>query len=128
MKRIALIGSTGYIGTQTLQIVEKYPDKFKIVSLTANENSELLIAQAKKFKPEYAGICDGKQYRKVRDALLCEVGCGAECLKVAASVNCDIVLVAVVGCVGLNDRCACEQRIARRRRQARYNPSARKRC
>ncbi|MCI8595953.1 MAG: 1-deoxy-D-xylulose-5-phosphate reductoisomerase [Clostridia bacterium] len=101
MKRIALIGSTGYIGTQTLQIVEKYPDKFKIVSLTANENSELLIAQAKKFKPEYAGICDCKQYRKVRDALLCEVGCGAECLKVAASVNCDIVLVAVVGCVGL---------------------------
>ncbi len=101
MKRIAIIGSTGYIGTQALQIVEKYPDKFKVAALTANSNSELLIAQAKKFKSDYAGICNADEYRKVKDSLACEVGCGTECLKDAASVDCDIVLVAVVGCVGL---------------------------
>lgn len=101
MKRISVIGSTGFIGTQALQVVEKHPDKFKVVALTANTNSELLVAQAEKFKPEYAGICNESRFAKVKSALGCEVGCGDECLTRAASIDCDIVLVSVVGCVGL---------------------------
>ncbi|MCI8459265.1 MAG: 1-deoxy-D-xylulose-5-phosphate reductoisomerase [Clostridia bacterium] len=101
MKRIAILGSTGFIGTQALQIIEKYPDKFRVVALTANDNASLLVAQAQKFSPEYVGIANEKHYTQVKSALGCRVGCGAACLREAASVACDVVLVAVVGCVGL---------------------------
>lgn len=101
MKRISIIGSTGFIGTQALQIIEKYPDKFKAVALTANDNAELLAAQAQKFKPEYVGICNEKLYSQVCNSVNCDTGCGEECLVAAASVDCDIVLVSVVGCIGL---------------------------
>ena len=51
MKHISILGSTGSIGTQTLDIVRNFPDEFKIVGLTANKNSELLLKQIKEFKP-----------------------------------------------------------------------------
>ena len=104
MKRIAVLGSTGFIGTQALQVIENHPDKFEVVALTANSSADLLVAQAKKFRPEYVGVCDKKAYADVRDALggeRCEIGCGDDCLIRAATCDCDVVLVAVVGCVGL---------------------------
>ncbi len=101
MKKIAIIGSTGFIGKQALQIVDKYPEKFKVAALTANKNVDLLVAQAKKYVPDYVGICDEKYYADVKNSLCCTVGCGESALTDAASVDCDIVLVSVVGCVGL---------------------------
>ncbi|MDE6398848.1 MAG: 1-deoxy-D-xylulose-5-phosphate reductoisomerase, partial [Clostridiales bacterium] len=102
MKRIAILGSTGFIGTQALQIIEKYPDRFRAVALTANDNAELLAAQAKKFCPDYVGICNENKYDLLQRNVTCRTGCGVECLTEAASVDCDIVLAAVVGCAGLH--------------------------
>ena len=102
MKRISIVGSTGSIGTQALQVIENHPEEFELVAITANTNSDLLIAQANKFKPRYVGICDENAYKSVRSAVQCEVGCGVRALTDAAAIDCDIVLVSVVGCVGLN--------------------------
>ena len=102
MKRIAVLGSTGFIGTQALQIIENYPDRFRVVALTANDNAQLLATQAKKFRPEYVGICNESKYVEVKSSVSCRTGCGAQCLIEAASIECDVVLVAVVGCAGLN--------------------------
>ena len=52
MKRIAILGSTGSIGTQALEVVTAHPDQFKVMLLTAQNNTELLAAQARQFKPE----------------------------------------------------------------------------
>lgn len=101
MKRIAILGSTGFIGRQALQIVEKYPDRFRVAALTANENVPLLIEQAKKFSPDYVGICNEAHYAELKRQVRARVGCGEACLEEAASVDCDLVLVAVVGCAGL---------------------------
>ena len=101
MKRISVIGSTGSIGTQALQVIAKYPDKFRVVALTANENADLLISQARAFGAEYVGICNEKAYKKVSSELNCTVESGEDCLARAAAIDCDIVLVSVVGCAGL---------------------------
>lgn len=101
MKKIAIIGSTGFIGTQALQVIEKHPDKFQVVALTAHSSADLLISQANKFHAEYVGISDESAYKTVKAALKCKVGTGEACLSEAARVDCDIVLVAVVGCIGL---------------------------
>lgn len=101
MKRVAIIGSTGFIGTQALQVIQKHPEAFRVAALTAHTNAELLIEQAKRFSPEYVGIGDTARYAEVKDALRCKVGCGEACLTEAAAVDCDIVLVSVVGCAGL---------------------------
>jgi len=69
MKNIALLGSTGSIGRQTIEVVENNPDKFKIVAITANLNYNLLIRQAKQIKPKYVVIADEKYYKEVEAAL-----------------------------------------------------------
>ena len=56
-KRIAILGSTGSIGTQTLEVVEQNPDHFQVEVLTANNNVDLLVKQAKKFNPQYCSYC-----------------------------------------------------------------------
>lgn len=101
MKRISIIGSTGFIGRQALQIIQKHKDEFKVVALTANSSADLLISQAKEFKPEYVGICNEAHYGTVKNLLNCTVGSGENCLTEAAQIDSDIVLVAVVGCIGL---------------------------
>ena len=65
MKKIALFGSTGSIGTQTVDIIEKYPDKFRLVSCFANKNIDLLSAQAEKHEPEFIGLYDEASYKKL---------------------------------------------------------------
>jgi 1-deoxy-D-xylulose-5-phosphate reductoisomerase len=69
IKNIAVLGSTGSIGTQTLEVVNENPDKFRVSLLTANANANLLIAQALAFKPEHVAICDESKYQYVKDAL-----------------------------------------------------------
>ena len=62
MKQIAILGSTGSIGTQALQVIEEHPDQYETYVLTANNRVEELIAQARKFKPEAVVIANESKY------------------------------------------------------------------
>lgn len=104
-RKLAILGSTGSVGTQTLEVVELYPDHFSITVLTAGKNADLLIQQALKFKPSAIVVSDKSAYEKVKDALEgkgIEVNFGEEALiDVVQRDDIDIVLTAVVGAVGL---------------------------
>ncbi len=104
-KRIAVLGSTGSIGKQTLEVVEAYPDKFEISVLTANNNADLLIDQALKFKPNTVVITNENLHKKVADILWNEgikTFCGDKALEeVVEMEEIDIVLTALVGFSGL---------------------------
>ncbi len=104
-KRIAVLGSTGSIGKQTLEVVEAYPDKFEISVLTANNNADLLIDQALKFKPNTVVITNENLHKKVADILWNEgikTFCGDKALEEVVEMDeIDIVLTALVGFSGL---------------------------
>ena len=104
-KGIAILGSTGSIGTQALDVIEAYPAYFDLQVLTAGKNADLLIEQAKKFQPNSVVITDETQYQKVKDALWSEdihVYAGQEALcQVVESNEVHTVLTALVGYAGL---------------------------
>ena len=62
MKRICILGSTGSIGTQTLQVISEHPDLFEAYVLTANSRADLLIEQAKQYRPQCVVIADESKY------------------------------------------------------------------
>lgn len=105
MKQIAILGSTGSIGTQALDVISQHPDHFAAHTLTAGSNAKLLVQQALQFKPDTVVIADESQYDFVRDALAhlpIKVFCGSEALcQVVANAEIDIVLTAMVGFAGL---------------------------
>jgi 1-deoxy-D-xylulose-5-phosphate reductoisomerase len=104
-KGIAILGSTGSIGTQALEVLAAYPDYFDLQVLTAGKNADLLIGQALKFQPNAVVITDESQYQKVKDALWSEdihVYAGQEALcQVVESNEVHTVLTALVGYAGL---------------------------
>ncbi|MDL2314658.1 1-deoxy-D-xylulose-5-phosphate reductoisomerase [Bacteroidales bacterium OttesenSCG-928-C19] len=104
-KRIAVLGSTGSIGVQTLEVVRQHPDKFEIEVLTANSNADLLIKQAIEFLPNAVVIADESKHKEVKDALFdhdIKVFTGAKSLEdIVEMESIDIVLVALVGFAGL---------------------------
>jgi 1-deoxy-D-xylulose-5-phosphate reductoisomerase len=104
-KKIAILGSTGSIGTQALEVVQEQPDSFEVEVLTAQRNADLLIEQAITFKPNAVVIGDEAQYQKVKDALWnhnVKVYAGADALsQIVESTEIDIVLTALVGFAGL---------------------------
>jgi 1-deoxy-D-xylulose-5-phosphate reductoisomerase len=104
-KRIAIIGSTGSIGVQALEIVAEHPTLFTAEVLTANKNAELLVSQAKQFQPNAVVIADESLYRQVADALAdlpIKVYAGADALEqIVCMDTIDIVLMALVGYAGL---------------------------
>ena len=104
-KQIAILGSTGSIGTQALEVINEHPSLFDVEVLTANNNSTLLIEQAKKFKPNTVVIANKEKYKKVDDALFnlgIKVFTGAQSLEeVVEGENIDVVLTALVGYSGL---------------------------
>lgn len=104
-RRIAILGSTGSIGTQALEVVSEHSELFEVEVLTANNNSALLIRQAKKFKPKTVVIANQKKYKEVDEALSgldIKVFCGSDCLgDVVGGENVDVVLTALVGYSGL---------------------------
>jgi 1-deoxy-D-xylulose-5-phosphate reductoisomerase len=104
-KGIAILGSTGSIGTQALEVIESYPDVFDLQVLTANGNADLLIEQAKKFKPNSVVIVDESLHEKVKTALWEEdikVFCGKDSLnQIVTGSEIDVVLTALVGYAGL---------------------------
>lgn len=105
MKRITILGSTGSIGTQALEVVRDHPDTFKVAVLSALKNSTLLIQQAKEFKPAIVVICDESKYGEVKTALSAlniKVLAGEAALsEVAVYDDSDVVLTALMGSVGL---------------------------
>lgn len=102
---VAILGSTGSVGTQALEVIEAYPDKFDLQVITAGKNGNLLIEQAIRYQPNTVVITDKEQYQKVKDALWSHdihVYCGEEALcQVVESTDVDIVLTALVGYAGL---------------------------
>ena len=104
-KGIAILGSTGSIGTQALEVIESYPEYFDLQVITANSNADLLIEQAKKFQPNAVVIVDDASYQKVKTALWDEpikVFAGADSLQqIVTSSEIDVVLTALVGYAGL---------------------------
>lgn len=104
-KRLAILGSTGSIGTQALEVVDAHPGLFSIEVLTANKNVDVLIQQAKKYQPNIVVIANKEKYQYLKEALSNEpvkVFAGNESVvQVAAMSNIDMVLSALVGFAGL---------------------------
>lgn len=104
-KRIAILGSTGSIGTQSLEVILCYPESFEVEVLTANNNSELLISQARKFNPNAVIIANEEKYLEVKNALSdlpIKVFAGNKSIsEIVESENVDIVIAAMVGFSGL---------------------------
>jgi 1-deoxy-D-xylulose 5-phosphate reductoisomerase len=108
-KRIAILGATGSIGTQTLEVIENNPDLFEVEVLTANNNTQLLIEQAKKFQPNVVVISNSCHYDLVAEALKNEpikVYAGREALQQVVEMSTiDVVVTAMVGYSGLIPTC-----------------------
>jgi len=107
MKPITLLGSTGSIGTQTLDIVAQYPDRFRLVGIAAGSNVNLLVEQVRKFKPEIVAIADKSKFNQLRQALA-DIDpppmllAGMEGVEaVAAYGESEVVVTGIVGCAGL---------------------------
>jgi len=104
-KKIAILGSTGSIGTQALEVVEEHSDKFQVEVLTANTNADLLIEQAIKFKPNAVVIVDQSRFEEVSEKLWehdIKTFTGEEALaQVVEMDDINIVLTALVGYAGL---------------------------
>lgn len=104
-KQIAILGSTGSIGTQALDVIEQQAHLFEVYALTANNQVDLLIAQARKFMPEMVAIANEQHYAKLKDALAdlpIKVFAGdAAIADIAEMQPIDIVLTAMVGYSGL---------------------------
>jgi 1-deoxy-D-xylulose-5-phosphate reductoisomerase len=104
-KRIAILGSTGSIGTQALEVISTHPDKFQVEVLSALNNADLLIEQSIRHLPNMVVIGNDRHYQKVKAALEkhpVKVYCGADAIaQVAASGSVDMVLTAMVGFSGL---------------------------
>ncbi len=104
-RRLAILGSTGSIGTQTLDVVSKHPDLFEIELLTAYSNSTVLIEQAIRFNANAVVICDELRYEEVQNALLphdIKVFAGSKSIEdLVQGSNIDIVVTAMVGFSGL---------------------------
>ena len=104
-RQIAILGSTGSIGTQTLQVVEEHPECFEVYAITANTRVDELIAQARKFMPEAVVIADETKYQQLKEALNdlpIKVYAGYEAIcQIVESGPIDIVVTAMVGFSGL---------------------------
>lgn len=105
LKRIAIFGSTGSIGTQALEVIAANPTLFSAEVLTAHTNDELLIEQALKFNPNVVVIADETKYKTVKEALSktdVKVFTGEKALEEVAAMDCfDLMLAAIVGYAGL---------------------------
>ena len=107
-KRIAVLGSTGSIGTQALQVIAEHADLYEAYALTANNQVELLIKQARKFQPEIVVIANEKKYGQLKEALSdlpIKVYTGVDALcQVVEEGPVDMVLTALVGMVVFKER------------------------
>ena len=103
IKKIAILGSTGSIGTQALDLCRRHPDRYRVTALTARGSKEKLFEQVREFRPEMAGLTEGINPAEIpADLKFCRWMSGKEALKAAAAeVDADQVLVSIVGIAGL---------------------------
>ena len=103
MQTISILGSTGSIGTQALQLVALHPERFRVVAMTGHRNRELFFEQVRTFRPEMAGLTEPIPMEEIpADLRFCRWVMGKEALHVAAAeIPADMVLVSVVGIAGL---------------------------
>ena len=104
-KRVVVLGATGSIGTNTLDVVRHLPDRLAVLGLTAHASWEQLAAQCREFRPRYAVLCDSEAFRAADRSAFppeTELLCGEDAVaRVAADPDADIVVSAVVGAAGL---------------------------
>ncbi len=104
-KKVAVLGSTGSIGTQTLDVISRNKEKFELEVMTAGHNAELLIKQALQYHPRFVVIADNSQYKQVKQALSdqpVQILSGCDAVKEIVTLpDVDIVLTAIVGFAGL---------------------------
>jgi len=104
-KKITILGSTGSIGTQTLEVIATHPEQFEIETLTANNNVEMLAQQAIRFQPNFVVIGNDDHYNYLKEALAkypIKVYAGYEAIEqVVAMPSVDMVMAAMVGFSGL---------------------------
>ncbi len=104
-RRIALLGSTGSMGVQSLQVIAQYPDLLQLEVIAANSSAELLIQQARTYKPNIVVVVQEEAYKIVKEALANEdikVFCGEQSLCDVCEMECvDMVLSCIVGVAGL---------------------------
>lgn len=104
-RKIAVLGSTGSIGTQALDVISRYPDRFEAYALVANNQVDRLLEQVRRFKPEVVVIANESKYAALKEALSdlpVKVWTGAEAIEqVVQNTEIDIVLTAMVGFSGL---------------------------
>ncbi len=103
-RRITILGSTGSVGCNTIDLIERQPELYTVEALTANSNAKKLAEQARKLRPNRAVIADERRYGELKEALAgtgIEVGAGAAALVEAASLPADWVMAAIVGAAGL---------------------------
>jgi len=104
VKSVSILGSTGSVGCNTLDLISRSPEDYNVVALTANRNVEKLAEQALEFGAEYAVIADESQYGALKQALAgsdVKVAAGAQALNEAASEPADWVMASIVGAAGL---------------------------
>ncbi|MBR4432551.1 MAG: 1-deoxy-D-xylulose-5-phosphate reductoisomerase, partial [Paludibacteraceae bacterium] len=107
VKQLCILGSTGSIGTQTLEVVRAYPERYSVYALCAHRSVDLLVQQAKQFKPEVVCIADESLYEKLSSQLSSigfqgKVWAGADSIaQVVTMPSIDIVVAAMVGYAGL---------------------------
>jgi 1-deoxy-D-xylulose-5-phosphate reductoisomerase len=107
VKRITILGSTGSIGTQTLDIVTHHPDQFQVVGLATGNNIEMLVEQIRQFRPEIVAICDRNKFSDLKNAIASLdytpiVLAGEEgVVEVARYGDAESVVTGIVGCAGL---------------------------
>jgi len=110
LKRLAILGSTGSIGTQTLDVVSQHPDRFSVAALSAGENLHLLIKQAREFRPSVVSIANPKHYNELKQSLSdldIEILAGPGAAEqIAVMPEADTVVAAMVGFAGLRPTAA----------------------
>jgi 1-deoxy-D-xylulose-5-phosphate reductoisomerase len=113
VKRLAVLGSTGSIGTQVLSVAEHYPDRLRVIALAAGQNVELLLQQAKQFRPRIVSVARPDDVPRVREALSdlsVEVTCGEAGLVEVGESGADLVVGGLVGRLGLEPVLAAVRR------------------
>lgn len=113
VKSVSILGATGSIGTSSLDIIERYPERYDLVALTAFQNVNLLIEQCLKFRPQIAVIGDKSHYSVLREALKgekIEIAAGAEAIIDASQHPSDFVMAGIVGSAGLKPTMAAINR------------------
>ncbi len=112
-RRVAILGSTGSVGTQTVDLISRSPEKYQVVALTARRNVKLLAEQARALRPDLAVVADETQYNALKEALAgtnVTVAAGPQAVVDAAEADSDWVMAAIVGAAGLPSTLAAARR------------------